>query len=115
MSSTRSSGTSEPPFAPVLWVLLLLAGLMFLAGCASSSTGEQLPTAMGGLPAGAPPRPATTGTYPAVNNVPPPRETTVLTSEEQKRLQDELQAAARNRAAGAVNPSAYSSGGSRTP
>ena len=112
MSSTRSSGMSEAPF--VLWALLLLAGLMPLAGCASSSTGEHVPTAIGGLPAGAPSRPATTGTYPAVNNVPAPRETTVLTSEEQKRLQDEL-TAARDRAAGAVNPSAYSSGGSRTP
>jgi hypothetical protein len=49
-----------------------------------------------------------------VNNVPAPRETTVLTSEEQKKLQDEL-TAARDRAAGAGNPSAYSSGGSRTP
>jgi hypothetical protein len=69
---------------------------------------------MGGLPAGAPPRPTTTGAYPAVNDVPPPRETTVLTSEEQKKLQDEL-AAERARAAGAVNTSANSSSGARNP
>jgi len=49
-----------------------------------------------------------------VNDVPPPRETTVLTSEEQKKLQDEL-ATARDRAAGAVNGSANSSGGARNP
>jgi hypothetical protein len=49
-----------------------------------------------------------------VNDLPPPRETTVLTSEEQKKLQDEL-AAARARAAGAVNAPAYSRGGARSP
>ena len=94
--------------------LLLLASLMLIAGCASSSTGDHLPTAVGGLPAGAPPRSATTGAYPAVNDVPPPRETTVLTSEEQKKLQDEL-AAARDRAGGAGNGSANQGGGARNP
>jgi hypothetical protein len=114
LSSTSSSRPPEPPFAAGLCVPLLLASLMLVAGCASSSTGDHLPTAMGGLPAGAPSRPATTGAYPAVNDVPPPRETTVLTSEEQKKLQDEL-AAARERAAGAVNAPANSSGGARNP
>ena len=105
MSSSRAIKSSA---TTVLWVLVLSAGVALLAGCASA------PTAMGGLPAGAPARSITTGAYPAVHDMPPPRETTVLTSEEQKKLQDEL-AAARARAAGATNAPANSSGGARDP
>jgi hypothetical protein len=93
MSSGRQL---QPSFVAVLWGML--ASILLLAGCASSN----LPTPMGGLPAGAPPRPTTTGAYPAVHDLPPPRETTVLTSDEQKKLEDEL-AAERNRAAGAAS------------
>jgi hypothetical protein len=46
-----------------------------------------------------------------VNDAPPPRETTVLTSEEQKKLEDEL-IAARARTAGASGKPA---GSARTP
>ena len=59
---------------------------------------DQMPTAIGGLPESAPQRPATPAAYPAVHNMPPPRASTVLTDQEQKKLEDEL-VAARNRAA----------------
>ena len=52
-----------------------------------------------GRPArGRPARPSKPSAYPAVNDMPPPRGTAVLTDAEQKKLEDDL-AAARNRAA----------------
>jgi hypothetical protein len=78
----------------------LLGGALLLAGCAASSIADNVPTAVGGLPEGAPARPQSPGAYPAVHDMPPPRATNVLTEEEQKKLEDEL-AAARQRAAGA--------------
>ena len=78
------------------WVARVLA-VAFVAGAAvvlaSCSTGgnmggtiaDQMPTAIGGLPESAPQRPATPAAYPAVHNMPPPRASTVLTDQEQKR------------------------------
>lgn len=73
---------------------------MMLASCSAGSIGDHLPTAAGGLPQGVPPRPNTAGSYPAVHDRPPPRGQTVLTDEEQQKLEEDL-IAARNRAAGA--------------
>jgi hypothetical protein len=81
----------------------LLAGTLLLAGCAASSIADNVPTAVGGLPEGAPARPQTPAVYPAVHDMPPPRATNVLSEEEQQKLEDEL-AAARKRAAGARKP-----------
>jgi len=69
-------------------------------GCAST-VADRTPTAMGGLPEDTPARPSTPSAYPAVNDVPPPRSSTVLSSADQKKLEDEL-AAARSRAAAAA-------------
>src|SRR5262249_21571945 len=80
---------------------VFLAGATLLVACASDRVVDHLPTAVGGLPEGTPARPETPGGYPAVNNASPPRETTVLTSEEQKKLEDEL-VPARARTAGAT-------------
>ena len=83
---------------------LLFAGALILTGCA---VGDHMPAAVGGLPAGTPQRPATPAAYPAVNDTPPPRSSTVLTDEEQKKLQDDLQAARKrtaNPAGSARNP-----------
>jgi hypothetical protein len=77
--------------------ILLLVGLPGLAGCSSTNLGDSLPAAAGGLPEGAPVRPAKPAPYPAVHDLPPPRGNTVLTDEEQKKLEDDL-AAARKRA-----------------
>ncbi|TMK17001.1 MAG: hypothetical protein E6G75_10330 [Alphaproteobacteria bacterium] len=54
-----------------------------------------------GLPHGTPQRPASSRPYPAVNDMPPPRATTVLTDAETRKLESEL-VAARNRAAEAA-------------
>lgn len=59
-----------------------------------------MPAAIGGLPEGAPARPETPPAYPAVHDMPPARDSTMLSGAEQKKLEDEL-AAARARAAAA--------------
>jgi hypothetical protein len=83
---------------------LLFAGALILTGC---SVGDHMPAAVGGLPAGTPPRPAKPAPYPAVNDTPPPRSSTALSYEEQQKLQDDLVAARKrtaNPAGGARNP-----------
>jgi hypothetical protein len=54
--------------------------------------GDRLPSDLGGLPAGAPARSATTYQYPAVHDMPPPRSTKTMSEEEQVRLEKELRA-----------------------
>jgi hypothetical protein len=73
-----------------------------------------MPAAAGGLPEGTPPRPDTPSAYPAVHDMPPARENTVLTSDEQKKIEDEL-VAARNRAATASGSTGKPTGSARTP
>src|SRR5689334_21796776 len=68
---------------------------------AGSVVADHLPNAVGGLPDGTPQRPASSMPYPAVNDLPPPRATTVLTDAETKKLESDL-VAARNRAAEAA-------------
>jgi hypothetical protein len=48
---------------------------------------------VGGLPAGTPERPSAPAAYPAVHDMPPPRNDTVLTDAEQKKIQNDLNAA----------------------
>jgi hypothetical protein len=80
----------------------LLAVAVVLAGCSAGGTvADHLPTALGGLPDGTPQRPGTSGAYPAVHDMPPPRATTVLTDAETRKLESDL-VAARNRAAEAA-------------
>jgi hypothetical protein len=77
---------------------------LILASCAS--TLSELPPQAGGLPEGAPERPANALPYPAVHDMPPPRSTAVLTEEEKKKVEAEL-AAMRDqqaRRAGTKNP-----------
>jgi hypothetical protein len=57
---------------------------------------DHMPAAVGGLPEGAPERPAAEQAYPAVHNMPPARATSTLNDDQQKQLQDDL-VAARNR------------------
>ena len=84
----------------------LAAVAVVLAGCSAGSTvSDHLPTALGGLPDGAPQRPDTSRAYPAVHDMPPPRATTVLTDAETRKLEDDL-VAARKRAAEAAAKSA---------
>ena len=64
-----------------------------LSGCASISekfadTASQMPGI--GLPAGAPERPAAPAAYPAVHDIPPPRNSVVLTNTEATQLENDL-------------------------
>jgi len=72
-------------------------GLALALG-ACSSTVSQLPSEVGGLPAGTPPRSAAPAAYPAVHDMPPPRTDVVLSKDEQKKAEDELAAARTNQA-----------------
>ncbi len=67
--------------------LVLASGL-----CACSSTLSSLPPQLGGLPAGTPKQPAAPAGYPAVHDMPPPRNDVTLTDEQQKKATAELTA-----------------------
>ena len=88
-----------------------------LGGCTSSRVIDSLPASLGGLPEGVPPRPTASVDYPAVHNMPPPRNDPTLSYAEKKRLEDEL-IAARNRAAqqgGRTDAVPTSAGAARNP
>ena len=82
----------------------LMAAAAALSGC-GSMIADHLPAAIGGEPAGTPQRPASTGAYPAVHDMPPPRATPVLSDADERKLEADL-VAARNRAAEAVKSAA---------
>jgi hypothetical protein len=89
MSKSRSVGRNLRQLTLLLFGLALaFAGAGPLASC--STMGGENPNAMGGLPEGTPERPQTTPAYPAVHDMPPPRNSTVLTEEEKKRVEAEL-------------------------
>jgi len=69
---------------------LACAGSIFLVSC--STVLSEMPTQVGGLPAGTPQRPAVAPEYPAVHEMPPPRTAAVLTEEEKKKVEAELAA-----------------------
>jgi hypothetical protein len=92
----------------------LIAGAVILAGCSSSSVGDHMPTAAGGLPDGAPQRQARPHAYPAVHDMPPARDSTVLSDEEQTRLEADL-AKARERLAGQTSSTDKPAASGRKP
>jgi hypothetical protein len=69
---------------------LVCAASMFLVACSTALS--EMPKDLGGLPAGTPARPDTAPAYPAVHDMPPPRNTAVLTEEERKKVEAELAA-----------------------
>ncbi|HEY2185107.1 MAG TPA: hypothetical protein VGH39_08935 [Xanthobacteraceae bacterium] len=91
---------------------LLISVAAIIAGCASTIA-DHAPKVMGGLPDSTPARPTAPAAYPAVHEMPPPRSSNVLTSQEQKKLEDEL-VDARNRAAAAA-ASGKPAGGTGNP
>jgi hypothetical protein len=101
------------------WVVAgVLAATMGLGGCASTSQSiadgaSQAPVI--GLPADAPARPAEPVAYPAVHDLPPPRNSVVLTGLEQQRLEADLIAARdRQQAAAGIAPAGSKMGSSKT-
>jgi hypothetical protein len=81
---------------------LVLGQAVAMGGC--SSTLSEMPTQLGGLPAGTPERPATQSAYPAVHDMPPPRPNSVLSADERKKAEAELTAlrARQEKRAGAI-------------
>jgi hypothetical protein len=75
---------------PLGTAALVCAGAVLLASC--STVLSEMPSQVGGLPAGAPPRPDVAPAYPAVHDMPPPRSAAVLTEEERKKVEAELAA-----------------------
>lgn len=98
-------------FGPVLLSSLFL---LFLTGCSSTQL-DQIPHGVGGLPEAAPARPETPYVFPAVNDLPPPRDQPLLGPEEQKKLENELARARKGQAGTAAAIEAGSTGQSRNP
>jgi hypothetical protein len=89
MSKSPSFGRNPRQIAQLLLGLTLaLASAGMLASC--STMGGDIPTAMGGLPGGAPARAESPPPYPAVHDMPPPRNSAVLTEEEKKKVEAQL-------------------------
>jgi hypothetical protein len=74
-----------------LTIALTLVALA-AAGC-SSSVVDSVPQWAGGMPENAPARPASVSDYPPVNDRPPPRDSRVVTVEEQAKIERDLAAA----------------------
>lgn len=70
------------------WAVLAL--LAALSGGCSTAQIDQIPHNVGGLPEGAPARPATQAAFPAVHDMPPARAQPLLDEEQQKRLESDL-------------------------
>lgn len=82
---------------------LALGAAGLAGGCSIGSVVADMPSAVGGLPANAPERPAQVAEYPAVHDMPPQRDAKPLSDAEQIRLQQDL-AAQRERMGGAKAP-----------
>jgi hypothetical protein len=93
MVSDLDSRRQYPAPARRYFVVAGFAGLLATTLGACSSTLSELPSAVGGLPTGTPERPVTPTAYPAVHDMPPPREDVVLTDAELRKAQEDLQAA----------------------
>jgi hypothetical protein len=102
----NSSSPSRPARLRFVAAALAACAAALLAGCSAAMIGDNMPAAVGGLPADAPARAVTPTAYPAVHNMPPARSTATLNNDQQKQLEDDL-VAARNRYGG--NPDAAAS------
>jgi hypothetical protein len=90
MLKSRSSRLKIHRTRQLLLGLVVCAGSILLVSC--STVLSEMPSQVGGLPAGAPERPPVAPEYPAVHEMPAPRATAVLTEEEKKKVEAELAA-----------------------
>jgi hypothetical protein len=90
LKSRSSSLKIHWTWQPFIGMALVCMSSVFLVSC--STVLSEMPSQVGGLPAGAPERPAVAPEYPAVHDMPPPRATAVLTEEEKKKVEAELAA-----------------------
>ncbi|HWV54977.1 hypothetical protein [Pseudorhodoplanes sp.] len=89
MPNRRMNACPVPVRAAGVCVVALAAVL--LSGCSTTDI-DKIPHEIGGLPAGAPARPAQAADFPAVHAMPPPR-AAPLDPDQQKRLEADLVAA----------------------
>ncbi len=75
----------------ILAALAAVAMAAALSSCAPGAVIDKLPGDLG-LPAEAPARPTTPYVYPAVHDMPPPRETPTMSEEQQVKLEKDLEA-----------------------
>lgn len=68
----------------------VLSAAALLSSCSAAGVGESIPQSLGGLPADVPTRPVRPGVYPAVNDIPAPRQDQPLSVDEQVRLEQDL-------------------------
>ena len=99
----RSRGRSQPRARAAIVAALLLAAGALIGSCATGTVADHAPATVGSLPEGAPARPSNPYSFPAVHDMPPPRDEKVLTVEEQRKVEEEL-VAARNRSATTIGP-----------
>ena len=89
---------------------MLAAGAVLLGGCSSNLNSFGDPASIGGASTASQARQEAPGTpppsYPAVHDMPPPRNSTILTDYEQKKLENDLIAARRRVAPDADKPKA---------
>jgi hypothetical protein len=71
---------------------VLVAAALALGGCSSAMV-DSIPNWAGGEPTEAPARPKTIAEYPPVNDRPAPRDTKLITEQEQAKIESELAAA----------------------
>jgi hypothetical protein len=94
----------------------IAAALLLLAAslCGCSSVVDTIPSWAGGLPEGVPARSANPPAYPAVHDMPPPRQDTALSDAERKRLRKDLNVT-RDKATAPAPGDGHDSGAARTP
>jgi len=119
MTTTNQPSRFQCAVARGARAALLVAGVAALAGC-STSTFDHLPVAVGGLPENVPPRPAVESKFPAVHDMPPARQDTVLTDAEKHKLREDLarqreSAARETEAAISADPTGTIAAPARTP
>ena len=83
--------------------ILAAFGVIAMLGGCGAQLGQTMPTALGGLPTGAPPAPSTDYQYPAVHDMPPPRADPLMSESQEDKVEKELQAA-RDRQEGKLAP-----------
>jgi hypothetical protein len=86
MRNCRLSAFPVPGRVGSRWVLALT---LLVPGCSTAQI-DSVPQELGGLPAGAPARPGEAVPFPAVHDMPPQRTTSLLDTEQQKRLEADL-------------------------
>ncbi len=78
------------------YVIVLAGAALVLGGCSATQVFENMPQSVGGLSPDAPKAPETPYQYPAVHDMPAPRDTKPLSDEEQAKLEKDLLSAREN-------------------